>query len=344
MIERAHTDSTPADLTLLAVVVLYKLKPSESIAFSSLQEAISSFQHGRANIKILLYDNTPGGQDVGVLPAGVMFKADNKNDGLAMAYNYALKVAEEEGFDWLLTLDQDSKLPIDFLCKLYSHAMFVAPMHTVAAIVPYMSSDRRVISPFTLMRHSTLTKHFPEGFVGIPLENVYAANSGSMVKVSALKKIGGYDPRFYFYFADLVMNHRLHCSNLRILVAGDIHVEHELSGFDLKNRTTLDRYEETCRAEEAAYDECMGRVAGIMLMVRIFYRLVYRLWRMGGGLPHFRIGLRFFCRRLFYSRRHRMESWIRYLERRSATLTAGGLTQRQTENAWGRKWKRVSLD
>ena len=33
MIERAHTDSAPADLTLLAVVVLYKLKPSESIAF-----------------------------------------------------------------------------------------------------------------------------------------------------------------------------------------------------------------------------------------------------------------------------------------------------------------------
>ena len=31
------------------------------------------------------------------------------------------------------------------------------------------------------------------------------------------------------------MNHRLHCSNLRILVAGDIHVEHEFLGFDLEN-------------------------------------------------------------------------------------------------------------
>jgi GT2 family glycosyltransferase len=303
---------------VLAVIVLYKMKPSESVTLNSLQTAISCLDDEQAHIRILLYDNTPGGQDVGVLPAGVQYKADPHNGGLATAYNYALEVAHEEGFDWLLTLDQDTSLPIDFLCKLCNAALFVAPMHTVAAIVPYMSTDGRVLSPFTLMKHWTLTRHFPDGYIGIPMENVYAVNSASTIKVSALKAIGGYDPRFHLDFSDLAIYHRLHCQNLRVFVAGNIRVEHEVSGYDLKNRSTPGRYEDTCSAEEAAYDEWMGRVAGVVLTARNFHRLVYQLWRNGGSLPHFKIGLRFLCRRLFHSRKHRMESWRQSVRRRPA--------------------------
>ena len=302
---------------LLAVIVLYKLKPSESAAFNTLRSAISCLDGGQTDIKILLYDNTPGGQDIGVLPADVQFKADFENGGLATAYNYALEIAHEKGFDWLLTLDQDTSLPIDFLRKLCNAAMFIAPMHDVAAIVPYMSSDGRVLSPFTLMKYSTITRNIPDGFVGVPLENVYAINSASTIKVSALKAVGGYDPRFRLDFSDLVIYHRLHCQNLRVFIAGNIHVEHEVSVYDLKNRSTPGRYEDTCRAEEAAYDEWMGRIAGIVLTVRIFHRLVYQLWRNGGSLPYFKIGLRFLCRRLFYSRKRRMESWSQSVRLRS---------------------------
>jgi GT2 family glycosyltransferase len=321
MHDRKPTDPEKEIVKLLAVVVLYKMKPGDSVALSTLQATISDLRPGQADVRILLYDNTPGGQDVGILPSDMRFQADHQNDGLAKAYNFASEMAQKDGFDWLLTLDQDTKLPIDFLQKLCSIAIFVAPMQDVAAIVPYMTSDGRVISPFTLMEYWMLTRHFPNGFFGIPLESVYAANSATTIKVSALKAIGGYDPRFYFYFADLVMNHRLHSNRLRILVAGNILVEHELSNFDLKNRTTLDRYEETCRAEEAAYDECMGSVAGMMLAIRILYRLVYRIWRLGGGVSHFKIGLRFLCRRLFYSRKHRMDSWNRFLRQRSVAQT-----------------------
>ena len=296
-------------IRVLAVIVLYKMQPSDSATFRTLQVAISNLQDGQADIKILLYDNTLGGQNVGELPAGVQYVADVQNGGLATAYNYALEIADKGGFDWLLTLDQDTSLPVDFLQKVCHAAMFVAPMDNVVAIVPCISSDGRALSPFSLMKRWTLTRNIPNGFVGIPLVNVYAVNSASTIKVSALKAVGGYDPRFHLDFSDLAIYHRLHSKKLCVFVAGNIHVEHEVSGYDLKNRSNPSRYEDTYRAEEAAYDEWMGKAGRVMLTLRIVHRLVYQLWRNGGNLSHFKIGLKFLCRRLMYSRKHRMESW-----------------------------------
>jgi GT2 family glycosyltransferase len=296
-------------IRVLAEIVLYKTKPCESTSLNTLLAALSVLENDRADIRILLYDNTPGGQDTGVLPAGVQYKADFKNGGLATAYNYAIEIADREGFDWLLTLDQDTHLPNDFLCKLCNAASFVAPMRDVAAIVPSVLNEGKVLSPFTLMNSWTFTRHFAEGFVGIPVDNVYAVNSASMIRVSALKAIGGYDPRFHLDFSDLVIFRRLHSQKQRVFVAGNIRVEHEVSGYDLKTRSTLARYANTCRAEEAAYDEWMGRVGRGVLTLRLIYRLVYQLWRNGGDFSYFKIAWRFLCRRLFYSRKQRLDSW-----------------------------------
>lgn len=305
-------------MRVLAVIVLYKMKASESAALNTLRAAISCLDDGLADVKILLYDNTPGGQDIGMLPAGVDCTVDLSNCGLAAAYNHAVGVAKDNGFEWLLTLDQDTTLPVDFLQKLCHAAMFVAPMSTVAAIVPQLSSDGRGLSPFTLMKHWALTRRIPEGFVGIPLEAVYAVNSASTIKVSALKAVGGYDSRFNLDFSDLAIYHRLHCHGLRVFVAGDIHVEHEVSVYDMRNRSTPSRYENTCRAEEAAYDEWMGGAARMALTARLIHRLVYQLWRNGGSLAHFKVCLRFLCRRLLYSRKRRRESWREFVRQRTA--------------------------
>jgi GT2 family glycosyltransferase len=303
---------------VLAIIVLYKLKPRDSVTFNTLQASISGLKQGQADIKILLYDNTPGGQDTGVLPANAQYKADLDNGGLAKAYNYALGIAHEEGIDWLLTLDQDTSLPVDFASKLCHAAAFVAPLSMVAAIVPIVSGGGRVMTPWIFTKHWPLMKRLPNGFVGISMEKTYAANSASTIRVSALKTIGGYDPRFPLDYSDLVMYHRLHANNFRIFVAGNIFVEQELSFLDLKNRSTPDRYESGLLAEEAFYDEYLGKVQGMVQLFRNFYRLVYKLWRMGGTVVHLRITLRFLCRRLFYSRKHRVESWKRSVIRRSA--------------------------
>jgi GT2 family glycosyltransferase len=292
------------------------MQPSESTAYKTLQDAIAGLLDGQADIKIVLYDNTPGGQDAGALPADVLYKADVENGGLAKAYNYAMEIAHEDGFNWLLTLDQDTSIPIDFLCKLCHAVTFVEPLNTVAAIVPSVSVSGRVMSPFIDRKYGIRPKYFPRGFIGIPLENVYAMNSASTIRVSALKAVGGYDPRYPIWHSDLVMFHRLFSNNFSVFVAGHIQVDHVMSGFDLKNRSTPSRYEDMLRAEEAFYDEYMGRQVHLGLIFMMFRLLVYRLWTTGGSFPYFKIALRFLCRRLFYSRKHRMESWKQSVWRR----------------------------
>jgi GT2 family glycosyltransferase len=304
-------DSEAGVFKLLAVVVLYKMLPSGSPAFNTLQEAKRSFHDERANITLLLFDNTPGGQEVGFLPAAVQYKADVNNSGLAHAYNYALKVACEQGYNWLLTLDQDTSLPINFLRSLYDAAMFVAPLNTLAAIVPCLSSDGRRVSPSRLVNPWAFAKILPNHFIGVSFGETIAVNSGSTFRVSALQAIGGYDPNFYLGCSDLAIFHRLYCHNFGVFVAGNIHLEHEMSCLDLRNRSTPERYADSFQAEELFYDEHLGRIAGIVLVVKILRRLLYRTWQVGGSVAHFQIGAKFLCRRLFCSRGHRMKSWER---------------------------------
>jgi GT2 family glycosyltransferase len=298
------------------VVVLYRSTPAKSRSLESLLEAVAHLSSGLVDLKILLYDNTPGGQDPGSLPASIDYKSDIQNSGLAAAYNYALERAHEGGFEWLLTLDQDTSLPADFLVKLCPAAAYAASLDSVAAIVPCLFGGGRAMSPWVRKWYWIRPTRLPEGFIGLVRGSVFAANSASTLRVRALRAIGGYDPRFYLWASDLVLYSRLHQRGFRIFVSGNIHVEHEASILDLKHRSTPQRYEDMLRADEAFYDEFAGRADRAVLLLMTFHRMVFRIWTTGGGFAHFKIALRFLCRGLFCTQRHRMASWSRFVERR----------------------------
>lgn len=306
MHEEKQTD--PTDIVkLIAVVVLYKLKPCDSPTLRSLLAAISAFK-GRTEIGIILYDNTPGGQDPGALPPNVQYRADIENGGLAKAYNYTLELAHVHNFDWMLTLDQDTGLPIDFISKLCSTIAFVRSMDGVAAIVPSISSDGRLISPSYPTNRWAFARHFPLGFVGISTHKLtLAVNSASTLRVSALRAVGGYDPRFWLDCSDVLVYHRLQANNFRVFVAGNIHVEHEASVLDLVNRVTPDRYANIHSAHEAYFDECLGRTEGVMRLLKLFYELA-KVWKKRLPRPYSKVLYKMIYRKLIYSRKHRMET------------------------------------
>ncbi|MHB1936437.1 MAG: glycosyltransferase [Acidobacteriaceae bacterium] len=304
---------------ILAVIVLYKTAPKDSISFQTLQTAMTHAVPGNTLVKIFFYDNTPGGQAAESFPERIHYESHGENRGLADAYNRAMEIARSEGFDWLLTLDQDTSLPVDFVSKLGAAVEFVTPVEYIAAIVPRISDRGRVISPNAL-RYGIFPKFFPSEFIGISLDKTTSAvNSASALRVSALKSIGGYDPRFWLDYSDAVMYQRLQQNGMRVFVAGNILVEHELSVLDMKNKVSRERYEDILGAESAFWDEYMGKVAGMALLLRFSYRLCYKLWRTGGSPPYFKISLRFLWRRLFYTRKRRIAAWEQSARRRLST-------------------------
>lgn len=313
----AQAGNRPAP-SFFAVIVLYKVSPWDSPSLRSLLASANRVDRERLKLRILLYDNTPDGQQIESLPANVEYRASPQNGGLAEAYNHALLRASSEGFQWLLTLDQDTDLPEDFLGSLASIAngLEVGP---VAAIVPRVQGEGKPLSPHRFAG-GILHRWLPAGYEGISPTPIYAFNSGSVLRIDALEQVGGYDPRFWLDFSDYMTFHKLQQYGKRVYVAGSIKLDHEFSMQQMGQCVSPGRYSNALEAESAFWDLEMGRLAGLGYTLRLVARICKRILKRDP--PELRaICSEVFRKRIVYSRTQRLSEWRRSVEaRRCATL------------------------
>jgi glycosyltransferase involved in cell wall biosynthesis len=292
---------------LLAVVVLYRTTPQASASLRTLLAAFAAAPAGTLKFQILVYDNAPSGVDPGLLPDGVRYQAVSHNAGIASAYNQALKIAEEEHYDWLLTLDQDTLLPPDFLVRVSEAICKVESTPIVATIVPHITGDGKTLSPYWF-RGGAIVRWFDKGFTGAPSRDVFAFNSAATIRVTALHQIAGYDPRFWLDNSDAYLFRQLHRHGKQVFVAGNIEVAHDFSMMDMRNRITPARYRNILLAESAFWDLEMGALAALERTARLIVR-VYRHLRRKDNPELRAITYEFLRRRIFWTRRSRLQAW-----------------------------------
>lgn len=291
----------PRHIRVLAIVVLYKRKAMNSPCLRSLVEAQNT--SGQLPSSIVLWDNTPGGQDPGPLPEGVRYRAAPGNPGLAAAYNEAI-AADAGKHQWLLTLDQDTVLPADFLAKMKTYAADATP--DTAAIVPVLHERGRALSPYRMVA-GIWPRWIPAGWIGRE-RGVLALNSGSLLRIEAVKAVGGYDTSFPLDMSDLSLYRQFAAAGRSIAVAGDVLLDHELSLLDKGSRLDSARYRQSLRAETAFYDLYMSPLARAERCLR----LAGRWWRdrtTPSLLPFRQATLQELRRRLFVPRRQRLKQW-----------------------------------
>ena len=176
-----HLTSVPARAQrsggIFAVIVVFRVPPAETPSLQTLLMAAKNVTGNDLRLQITVVDNTPGGQPSGVLPPGVQYWARPNNPGLAGAYNEALRAAAREGFAWLLTLDQDTRLSADFLERMLQAKNQHENNDLVAAIVPHIHDGGRPISPFRF-RGGFLPVVLPETASGVSGPHTSALNSG----------------------------------------------------------------------------------------------------------------------------------------------------------------------
>jgi GT2 family glycosyltransferase len=310
-----------AKIKVLAVVVIYRIKPSESSSLRTLLNATDRIQQTTIDLSILIWDNTPGGQAIDHLPDGVRYDAAPDNPGLATAYNRALEIATSEGYEWLLTLDQDTGLPPHFLRRIADSIRSLPASPTIGAIVPHVTGDGRTLSPY---RHvwGAYPRWFRYGYNGIPDAAVYALNSAATLRVSALREIGGYDPLFPLDASDLNLFHRLHASGQRVFVIGDLVVSHDFSLLDKSRRMSIERYKSLLRYECAFWDIYMGRLARLERMIRLVGRACKEL--MSSEEREFRkVTIAELMRRLLTPRAKRIGQWQKWSAGTSTPIING---------------------
>jgi hypothetical protein len=298
------------------VVVLYKMEMEASSTFHSLLRSLAEPTERGLSYKILIYDNTPSTQNPGSLPDHVEYVASPRNTGLADAYNSAVARAHAEGFDWLLTLDQDTHLPVDFIPKLMEVTAACTAQPEIAAIVPHVSAGDRSLSP-NWFAGGILPRWFAKNYQGVPDLSVYAFNSGTLVRVQAILSIGGYSPLFWLDYCDGYLYRQIEKNHLKVYVAGHIHLQHDFSLLDISNKMSLFRYQNALEAGSAFYDMEMNRLAGVDQTLRLLLRYIKQLvQRESPAVRHATIAM--FFRRLFVPRTTRMREWIETQHRRIA--------------------------
>lgn len=307
---------------LLAVIVIYKMRPLDSSTLQTLLASLENTTSENLDLKIIVWDNTPGGQDSGELPDGILYESAPHNPGLAEAYNQALERAEAEGYEWLLTLDQDSCLPTDFLGKISDFARELSPNNTIGAIVPQVIADGRIVSPFRFV--FSVPRWFGLGFVGTSKRAVYAANSGSTLRVSTLREIGGYDPMFPLDLSDTHLFHRLFGSGKSVFIAGDVMVHHDFALLNKHTRMSIERYKDSLLDDCAFWDLYMGPVARFERIIRLAGRACKDLY-FSKESGFWKPTVSELERRLFTPRQRRIAEWKKWaMSRRSNSVQAQG--------------------
>lgn len=111
-------------------------------------------------------------------------------------------------------------------------------------------------------------------FVGIPSWEITALNSGTVLKVSAIDAIGGFNSSFWLDYLDHWLFNRLYRFGYSIYVLNVV-LRHELSVQSMGNMA-VSRYRNILSAEREFYRRC--RPAGEKWIYR--FRLVARAMKM----------------------------------------------------------------
>lgn len=265
---------TEANPSILAVVVLYQMEASRSPTMVSFCRALD--ESGLANqFRLLIYDNSPSRQAApDSLPVAIQYLHDPANGGVAAAYNAALQMAEKDGVEWLLLLDQDTEISADYLKTLWRSLLETAAERRFAAWVPKLLSKNKIISPARVLWGGRLPP-VDKTLCGIAPWEVVVLNSGALLRVSALRAIGGFNLDFWLDFLDHWLFSQLQRAGYRVYVL-DTTLPHDLSLTDMGS-VPVDRYRNILSAEGQFYQCCKSPTENLLYGFRLLARAAKRL-------------------------------------------------------------------
>ncbi len=324
---RAAFAATARPLSATAVIVLYHTAPDESASLLTLIEARRRLSPEAGHLHIVLWDNSPQGQDNAGLPEGVRYVHDASNSGLANAYNRTVELAMEQQSEWLITLDQDTTLPGDYLVKMAEAVQRASRYSGIGAVVPRIEADGKRLSPNVFVM-GAVPYWSRRGFSGVPKNQVFAFNSGAMLRVDALRQVGGYTPWFWLDNSDSHLFSELHRHGKRVYIAGEVQVQHEFSLKDIRKRMSAKRYEQALLAESAFWDLNMNWLAGCERTMRLILRMG-RQWERRDPDELRQITWDAAIARLFKSRAKRVDRWRDSIRDRFGSALATSMLPRR---------------
>jgi len=190
---------------IAALVILYN--PDKNI-LDNINSYINQVE------KIIIVDNSELSNEA--LLANASFKNfeyifNNSNIGVAAALNIGAKMAIEQGFDYLLTMDQDSKADEAMVFKL----------------LELMQSSERI--GIVSAEHYDKDIHNPIEPENLFVKNVlFTITSGNLLRLNAYKIVGGFLDQLFIDHVDHEYCLRLNQNNYKVIKTNEVLVFHKL--------------------------------------------------------------------------------------------------------------------
>lgn len=296
-------------MQILAVVVRYKVPLEKSETMQSFVRAMGESPDLGATYHLLIWDNSPEPltwEDAKDSPFKTSYHHALQNSGTSGAYNGAMGFAEQHGFPWMMLLDQDTTLSVAFLHAMADHAAHLLSMTEIAAIAPTVHVGAVVVSPKQQMFNRSRT--YPLSECGIATGEAIAINSGCVMRVAALRTIGGFSLEFWLDYSDLYVFHQFFRHGLRVWRAANAPLQHEMSIMDYDRLMTPWRYQNFSDAETAFHDLYKGRIENAIQTLRLFARAIKQRFKYEN--PEFsRIAWRQWLYRMRTTRKQRLVRW-----------------------------------
>ncbi|MEN6568923.1 MAG: glycosyltransferase [Rikenellaceae bacterium] len=183
-------------------IIIYNENYWEVESFNSL---LRSYElHNRKEcISIYIFDNSvkSNSKPHPTLDKNIKIKYISfaENRGISRAYNYLTELALENEYEWIVFLDQDTRLPSDFYIKYLEAINLNHSVFNVA--IPIIKTKQHILSPFIYRNYrGVFLKHKPSEF---DLNKHSAINSGMLVSCKFFHATGGYNENLFLDFCDL---------------------------------------------------------------------------------------------------------------------------------------------
>jgi len=261
-------------MNIISIIVLYNCKIKDSKTIISLQRNYKEKPEIFSNFHIIIYDNGAFSQNADLkMPFDFSYINKPDNEGLAAAYNYALGIGEKKSSEWLLLLDQDSDLPNRFIFNLLEDIKYCKANPNVVGLVPRMITNGYVFSPSKVLPggiHRPIdSRHF-----GISKSEIFAVGSCSLVNISFLKSINGFNQLFWLDSLDRWLFMMIYSEGKNVFVSNSV-VEHDLSIMDYGKSVSAKRYENIMKYETIFMILYKTRKDNIIYYTRLIKRLIF---------------------------------------------------------------------
>lgn len=193
---------------VMALVVLYN--PS----ISDLNNVLEYVKHIR---HVLVIDNSKKSNDDFFTDhncSNLQYLSFSENIGLSEAYNIAIENAIISNYNFILILDQDSRL---------NHKVY----HSINNIFEKYQDSLGEIGIFALTPADVVLENTVFSIDSI-IDNQVAISSGSIINVQIAKAIGGFDERFFIDAVDIEYSCNIMQNNYKIINFPKVKFEHEI--------------------------------------------------------------------------------------------------------------------